>query len=374
MLLKHLSILNYKNIEQAELDFSPNVNCFVGANGMGKTNLLDAVYYLSFCKSASNPTDNLNIKHEADFLMIQGDYRFDESGGSIEKVSCSVKRGGRKHVKRNGKEYRRFSEHLGKIPLVMISPSDSSLVSGGSCERRRFMDVVISQYDVSYLEAVIRYEQALKQRNALLKTEAEPDASVMDVLEEMMSVAAALIYERRRQFIADFTPIFREIYGQLCDSPDESVDIVYESHGSRGDLKPLLSDGRTKERIVGYTLHGIHKDELQLLFNGFPIKHEGSQGQTKTYFIAMKLAQFIFLKQKGERKIPILLLDDIFDKLDSGRVGKIVDYVSSADNFGQIFITDTNREHLDRILAATHRDYKLFTVRSGVVEISTGQD
>lgn len=374
MLLKHLSILNYKNIEQAELDFSPNVNCFVGANGMGKTNLLDAVYYLSFCKSSSNPTDGFNIRHDADFLMVQGDYLSDESGGGTDKVSCSVKRGGRKRMKCNGKEYRRFSEHMGKIPLVMISPSDSSLVSGGSEERRRFMDVVISQYDVPYLDAVIRYEKALKQRNALLKAETEPDASVMDVLEEMMSVSAALIYDCRRRFVEEFIPIFRGIYAQLCDSPNERVEIVYDSHGIRGELKPLLCDGRPKERIVGYTLHGVHKDELQLLFNGFPIRREGSQGQTKTYFIAMKLAQFVFLKQKGERKIPILLLDDIFDKLDAGRVGKIVDYVSSADNFGQIFITDTNREHLDGILAATSRDYRLFTVRDGIVEAGMCQD
>lgn len=371
MQLRHLSIVNYKNIEQAELDFSPSVNCFIGANGMGKTNLLDAVFYLSFCKSASNPLENSNIRHDADFFMIQGEYVSDEVADGRELVCCSVKRGGRKLVKRNGKDYRRFSEHVGKIPLVLIAPSDSFLVSGGSDERRKFMDVVISQYDSLYLEHVIRYEKTLKQRNALLKSEAEPDASVMDVLEDMMSESAAVVYDRRKAFVEAFVPIFRDIYARLCNSDTETVDIVYESHGARGALKDLLAAGRPKERIVGHTLHGVHKDELQLYFNGYPVKREGSQGQTKTYFIAMKLAQYVFLQRKGERKTPILLLDDIFDKLDAGRVAKIIEYVLE-ENFGQIFITDTNREHLDNILAGTKRDYRLFRVDKGIV--ASGKD
>ncbi len=338
---------------------------------MGKTNLLDAVFYLSFCKSASNPLENSNIRHDADFFMIQGEYVSDEVADGRELVCCSVKRGGRKLVKRNGKDYRRFSEHVGKIPLVLIAPSDSFLVSGGSDERRKFMDVVISQYDSLYLEHVIRYEKTLKQRNALLKSEAEPDASVMDVLEEMMSESAAVVYDRRKAFVEAFVPIFRDIYARLCNSDTETVDIVYESHGARGALKDLLAAGRPKERIVGHTLHGVHKDELQLCFNGYPVKREGSQGQTKTYFIAMKLAQYVFLQRKGERKTPILLLDDIFDKLDAGRVSKIIEYVLE-ENFGQIFITDTNREHLDYILAGTKRDYRLFLVDKGIV--ASGKD
>ena len=366
MQLKHLSIVNYKNIELAELDFSPNINCFIGSNGMGKTNLLDAIFYLSFCKSAFNPVDSSNIRHDADFFMIQGEYSFDELDGGQESVCCGLKRGSRKRVKCNGKDYRRFSEHVGKIPLVMIAPFDSLLVSGGSDERRKFMDTVISQYDALYLNSIIRYEKALKQRNALLKQEIEPDASVMDVLEEMMSVASSCVHECRKAFVEEFVPIFKDIYGRLCNSSSEMVDIGYESHGFRGDLRPMLVMGREKERIVGYTLHGVHKDELQLLFNGFPVKREGSQGQTKTFFIAMKLAQFVFLRRKGERKIPILLLDDIFDKLDAGRVGKIIEYVL-AEDFGQIFITDTNREHLDKILAAMKLDYRIFHVKGGAI-------
>lgn len=365
MHLERLTIMNYKNLSQVELTFSPNVNCFVGDNGMGKTNLLDAIYYLSFCKSSSTQTDAYNLRHEADFFMLQGYY--DDPLYGRMSVSCGMKAGQRKHIKCDGKEYKRFSEHLGKIPLVMLSPSDFLLVLGGSEERRRFMDAVISQYDKIYLEAVVRYERALKQRNMLLKQEDEPDAGVMDILEEMMSADASVIYASRLRFVGEFLPIFCDLYAKLCNTDDEEVSVEYLSHGSRGDLLPLLRDGRVKERIVGYTLHGIHKDDLQLSLGGFPVKREASQGQTKTFFIAMKLAQFVFLKQKGSSRTPLLLLDDIFDKLDAGRVGRIVDYVSGND-FGQIFITDTNRDHLDRILAGSERDYKLFHVSDGAVK------
>ena len=365
MQLERISIINYKNIEEAELEFSPNVNCFVGMNGMGKTNLLDAVYYLSFCKSSSSQSDSFNIHHDADFFMIQGIYGGDNGG--VDRVNCAVKRGSRKRVKCNDKDCKRFSEHVGRIPLVMISPSDSLLVTGGSEERRKFMDTVISQYEPKYLECLIRYDKALKQRNALLKEENEPDWSIVEILEDMMSDTAGFIFELRRNFVRDFIPIFQRIYNALCNTDRELVDIEYVSHGFRGELKPQLVEGRQRERIIGYTLHGIHKDDLQLNFNGYSIKQEGSQGQTKTYFIAMKLAQFVFLKGKGESRVPILLLDDIFDKLDAGRVGRIIDYVSG-DEFGQIFITDTNREHLDCILASTANDYRLFTVKEGKVD------
>lgn len=364
MQLERISIVNYKNIAQADLEFSAHINCFVGRNGMGKTNLLDAVYYLSFCKSSFSQSDHFNILHDADFFMIQGAYGGDNGG--VEKVHCALKRGSRKRVRCNDKDCKKFSEHVGRIPLVMISPSDSLLVTGGSEERRKFMDTVISQYQPAYLEALIRYDKALKQRNALLKLEEEPDWNVVEILEDMMSDAAALIYAERSSFIRAFVPIFQRIYNALCDTTQELVDIVYQSHGDRGELKPQLVGGRVRERIVGYTLHGVHKDDLLLHFNGYAVRQEGSQGQTKTYFIAMKLAQFVFLKTKGECRVPILLLDDIFDKLDAGRVARIIDYVSG-DEFGQIFITDTNREHLDGILAASAKDYRLFTVVNGEV-------
>jgi len=368
MRLKRISIVNYKNIAEAVLDLSPNVNCFVGANGMGKTNVLDAIYYLSFCRSASNSADASCIRHGAPFFLIDGLYG--NSWGGEDTVSCGVKAGTPKRVRRNAKAVKRLSEHVGSIPLVMISPSDSLLVSGGSEERRKFMDMVISQYDAAYLDALIRYEKALKQRNALLKQEAEPDWGVVGVLEELMASVADVVFERRKAFVEAFVPVVTDLYRRLCNVERETIGLEYQSHGFRGPLLPLLAEGRTLERAVGHTLHGPHKDDLELLLNGYPVKREASQGQTKTFFIAMKLAQFQFLKERGEKRVPLLLLDDIFDKLDAGRVSRIVEY-ASGESLGQIFITDTNREHLDRILDGTHRDYKLFTVKDGVVEDGT---
>lgn len=366
MILEQLSLLNYKNIEQAQLTLSPNVNCLIGANGQGKTNVLDAIYFLSFGKSATALTDGACVRHDAEFMMLQGKYR--SALMEEEEISCGIKRGQRKRMRRNDKEYKRLSEHLGVIPLVMLSPADEQLVSGGSEERRRFMDIVLSQVSPNYLAALIRYNKSLQQRNAMLKQEEEPDAQLFEVLEEMMSMDAAVIYQERQAFVRDFVPIFQTMYARFCNAASEEVDILYDTHASRGDLLPILVQDRAKERIVGYTLHGPHKDNLDLLMNGHNVRREASQGQTKTFFIAMKLAQFIYLKSMGEHRTPILLLDDIFDKLDAGRVACIVDYVSG-DDFEQIFITDTNREHLDSILAATHREYKLFEVKGGEVAL-----
>ncbi len=364
MILKHLSITNYRNLVVANLDFSPNVNCLVGANGMGKSNVLDAIYYLSFCRGFASAQDAQNLNHNSDFFILEGDYELESE--AEQHICCSLQRGARKRLKVDGKDVKKLSEHVGRIPLVMIAPADSALIIGGSEERRRFMDTVIMQYRASYLDALIRYDKALKQRNALLKQEEEPDAAVLDVIEEMMAVSGELIYSERKQFVEEFEPIFMDLYRRLSGQDAEVVTMNYESHGSRGDLRPQLKDWRSKECIVGYSLHGIHKDELVLLLNGYPVKREASQGQQKTYFIAMKLAQYVFLKNKGEQKVPLLLLDDIFDKLDAQRVERIVDYVSGND-FGQIFITDTRREHLDQVLASTKRHYRLFSVVNGNV-------
>ena len=364
MELKNISIVNYRNLTQADLSFSPKLNGFIGKNGMGKTNVLDAIYYLSFCKGTMSASDSFNLRHDSDFFMIQGQYTTDD-GASMDVV-CSLKRGVRKRVKCDGKDYKRISEHVGKIPLVMISPSDSLLVTGGSEERRRFMDAVISQYDTNYLNAAIRYDRTLKQRNALLKAEAEPDGDVMNVLEELMSADADVIFQARKKFVDEFTPIFKQLYDRLCPNSAEAVTIDYESHGFRGALQPQLASWRERERLVGYSLHGVHKDDLILQLNGYPVKREASQGQTKTFFIAMKLAQYVFLRHHGEKRTPLLLLDDIFDKLDAERVERIVDYVGR-DDFGQIFITDTNRSHLDFILSHSDLDYRLFSVENGVV-------
>lgn len=362
MILKRLSIVNYKNVEQADLELSAKMNCFVGRNGMGKTNLLDAVYYLSFCRSITTPIDSQAMRHEADFCVVQGHYLTDQ--GQEEDVFCGLKRGVRKQVKRNGKAYARYSEHLGFIPLVMVSPSDAELISGGSDERRRFMDVAISQYDKEYLQQLIRYEKALEQRGVMLKAETEPDWEVMSLWEETMAEAGTFIYERRKAFVDEFTPIFGHIYAQIAQG-NETVSLTYTSHGERGNLLELIRSGRDKERILGYSLHGTHKDDLVMLLDGYPMKREGSQGQNKTYLIALKLAQFEFLKRTS-RNTPLLLLDDIFDRLDAHRVEQIVKLVAS-DNYGQIFITDVNRGNMDRILASAGSDYKLFGVEQGVI-------
>ena len=362
MWLKRISILNYKNLEQAELAFSRKMNCIIGKNGMGKTNLMDAVYYLSFCKSATNPIDSQNIRHEQDFFVLQGFY--ETEGGDPEEVYCGLKRRQKKQFKRNKKEYTRLSDHIGLIPLVMVSPADTLLIAGGSEERRRFMDVVISQFDREYLDALIRYNKALVQRNTLLKAELEPDEELMNVWEEMMASTGEVVFRKRQQFIEEFIPIFQSYYSYISQNQEE-VKLSYQSHAAEGDLLALLRANRQRDRVMGYSLKGIHKDDLIMQLGEFPMKREGSQGQNKTYLIALKLAQFEFLKRTGSGTTPLILLDDIFDKLDALRVEQIVKLVAG-DNFGQIFITDTNRDHLDRILKKIEGDYKLF--ESGIIQ------
>ena len=362
MILKRISILNYKNLEQVELSFSPKLNCFFGQNGMGKTNLLDAVYFLSFCKSAGNPIDSQNICHDADFFVIQGFY--EAADGTPEEIYCGMKRRQKKQFKRNKKEYTRLSDHIGFLPLVMVSPADSELIAGGSDERRRFMDVVISQYDKEYLDALIRYNKALVQRNTLLKSEQPVEEELFLVWEEMMAQAGEVVFRKGEAFIREFIPIFQSFYSFISQDR-EKVGLSYDSHARDASLLEVLKESRARDQIMGYSLRGVHKDELNMLLGDFPIKREGSQGQNKTYLVALKLAQFDFLKRTGTT-VPLLLLDDIFDKLDASRVEQIIKLVAG-DSFGQIFITDTNREHLDRILHKVGSDYKMFRVEQGTV-------
>lgn len=361
MILNRISIVNYKNLEQVELSFSPKLNCFFGQNGMGKTNLLDAIYFLSFCKSAGNPIDSQNIRHEQDFFVIQGFY--EGADGVTDEVYCGMKRRQKKQFKRNKKEYTRLSDHIGFLPLVMVSPADSSLIAEGSDERRKFMDVVISQYDKEYLEALIRYNKALVQRNALLKSERPVENDLFLVWEEMMAQAGELVFCKRDAFIQEFIPIFQSFYSFISQDKEE-VGLEYNSHARGASLLEVIQESRERDKIVGHSLRGIHRDELDMSLGSFPIKREGSQGQNKTYLVALKLAQFDFLKRRGG-KAPILLLDDIFDKLDAFRVEQIIKLVAG-DNFGQIFVTDTNREHLDRILHKIGGDYKIYQVEQGI--------
>ena len=362
MILNRITILNYKNLEQVELSFSPKLNCLFGRNGMGKTNLLDALYFLSFCKSAGNPVDSQNIRHEADFFMIQGFY--EEKNGELEEIYCGMKRRQKKQFKRNKKEYSRLADHIGFIPLVMVSPADQELILGGSEERRRFMDVVISQFDKAYLEALIRYNKALAQRNVLLKSDLPVDEELFSVWEEMMAQAGEVVFAKRDAFIREFTPIFQDFYAYISQE-HEAVTLTYESHARDTSLYEVIRQSRQRDQIMGFSLMGIHKDELVMQLGGYPLRREGSQGQNKTYLVALKLAQFDFLKRMG-RTTPLLLLDDIFDKLDAHRVEQIVKLVAGK-RFGQIFISDTNREHLDAILQKVESDYRIFKVEDGRV-------
>lgn len=362
MILNRITILNYKNLEQVELSFSPKLNCLFGRNGMGKTNLLDALYFLSFCKSAGNPVDSQNIRHEADFFMIQGFY--EEENGELEEIYCGMKRRQKKQFKRNKKEYSRLADHIGFIPLVMVSPADQELILGGSEERRRFMDVVISQFDKAYLEALIRYNKALAQRNVLLKSDLPVDEELFSVWEEMMAQAGEVVFAKREAFIREFTPIFQDFYAYISQE-HEAVTLTYESHARDTSLYEVIRQSRQRDQIMGFSLKGIHKDELVMQLGGYPLRREGSQGQNKTYLVALKLAQFDFLKRMG-RTTPLLLLDDIFDKLDAHRVEQIVKLVAGK-RFGQIFISDTNRGHLDAILQKVESDYRIFKVEDGRV-------
>lgn len=370
MFLKKISIINYKNIREAGLDLSPKMNCFIGHNGEGKTNMLDAVYYLSFCRSAYTMSDANVIRHGEDFFVLDATYVNDE--GDEDSVFCGMKRGAKKHFKRNKKEYKKLSMHLGMIPLIFVSPSDTVIIEGGSEERRRLMDVVISQYDISYVDALNRYNKALQQRNTLLKTEGGPDVDLLSLLEEQMAFYGETIYGKRNDFIEKLTPLFQTFYSRISNDK-ETVSLGYVSHCQRGPLLDVIRRDRMKDLAVGYSLHGVHRDDLEMLIGGYPIKREGSQGQNKTFVIALKLAQFYFLKQTCSKTTPILLLDDVFDKLDAQRVEQIVKIVAG-DEFGQIFLTDTNRDHLDRILSGSSLDYKLFYVENGDIKPKEVED
>ena len=367
MILEKLSLINYKNITEATLELSPKINCLIGQNGVGKTNVLDAIYYLSFCHSANNPIDSQVIRHGEEFFMIEGEYSGQLTVDSYDylklSVSCGMKRGQKKHFKRNKKEYKRLSEHIGLIPIVVVSPSDTLLIEGGSEERRRLMDMVISQYDSTYIEALNRYNKALQQRNTMLKAEEEPDIDVISIWEEQMASAGEHIYKCRDAFVKEMVPIFQRYYETISGN-QEKVALNYISHCQRGPLLEVIQRDRFKDRAVGYSLHGVHRDDLEFMLGDHLMKREGSQGQNKTFVISLKLAQFDFLKRTNSKTTPLLLLDDIFDKLDARRVEQIVNLVAG-DEFGQIFITDTNRDHLDQILSASSHDYRIFHVDNG---------
>jgi DNA replication and repair protein RecF len=357
MVLEKLSLINYKNFESESFTFDPKINCFVGHNGVGKTNVLDAIYHLSFGKSYFNPITGQNIKHGEDFFVVDGVY---EKEDRPEKILVSAKKGQKKIIKRNGKPYERFSEHIGFLPLVIISPADRDLIIEGSETRRKFIDGVISQGDPNYLQTLISYNKILAQRNSLLKYFAVNNTFNQDTLEiynEQLHNYGTVIFDKRTSFLEAFLPIFLERY-QSITSGQETVDLNYKSQLDETDLLTLLKQNITKDKITQYTNFGIHKDDLNFEIDEHPIKKFGSQGQQKSYLIALKLAQFDFIKKQSKVN-PILLLDDIFDKLDEKRVEHIITLVDS-NNFGQLFISDTHADRTEAVIKKVHQTYKMF--------------
>jgi DNA replication and repair protein RecF len=357
MYLKKITLVNFKNFESQSFDFEAKINCFVGDNGVGKTNVLDSIYYLSFAKSYFNPVATQNIRHSEDFFMIEGSY---EINNREDIIVCSLKKGNKKVVKRNGKAYEKFSEHIGNFPLVIISPADRDLIIEGSDTRRKFIDNVISQSDKLYLQTIIKYNKVLAQRNSLLKYFAANrifDAINLKVYDEQLMAYGSIILEKRQAFLDVFIPIFKKRY-EVISSSKESVNLVYKSQLNDQNLLELLSQNLERDRILQYTSAGIHKDDLAFEIDGYPIKKFGSQGQQKSYLIALKLAQFDFIKAQSKVK-PILLLDDIFDKLDDTRVAQLITLVNN-DEFGQIFISDTHKERTENVVKKTNQNYKIF--------------
>ncbi len=366
MFLHRLTLSQFKNYREADFYFNEKINCLTGDNGAGKTNVLDAIYYLSFTKSYFNSVDSQNILHGQDYFALHGYYKNQQ--GTEDQVSCIQQRGKKKQFRFNKKDYERLSDHIGKIPLVMISPYDRDLINEGSEVRRKYLDGVISQFDKFYLSDLLEYNKALQQRNVLLKQFAEQhyfDALSLKIWDEKLITPGEALHEKRKQFLEAFNPLFNQYYGYLSQG-SETVLIRYKSQLQDKSFTDLLNDAEQRDLALRYSSAGIHKDDLILLMNGYPVKKFGSQGQQKSFVIAVKLAQFEYMRLKKGFK-PILLFDDIFDKLDEKRVSQIVELVSQ-DNFGQVFITDTQLSRISSIFEKIDIDHKIFMVEQGVVK------
>lgn len=359
MHLNRLSLINFKNHLQADFEFIDTINCFTGNNGVGKTNFLDAIYFLSFSKSFFNGVDSHAVNFDQEFLMLQGEYVFDTH---TDKIHIGIKKGKKKTVKRNDKPYKKLAEHIGEYPLVMVSPADTNLVTEGSEIRRKFLDGVISQFNPIYLDQLLKYNKAVQQRNALLKTFVERgyfDAETLNIWNDQLALYGQPVYEARKAFLAEFTPVFQKYY-DLISGAHETVSLAYQTQLEHNDFDSLFKEYLHAERAAQHSKVGIHKDDLEFLINGHSVKKYGSQGQQKTYLLALKLAQFDVIKQHKGIK-PILLLDDIFDKLDSHRIQALMTLVSE-ENFGQIFVSDTNADRILRLFENIHLTPKIFEV------------
>lgn len=358
MYLKRLSLINFKNIGQQELPLAAGINCFVGDNGAGKTNFIDAVYYLSMSKSAFGMTDTQSVRHGEEFFLLEGQYA--HADGRNEQIVCSFARRGGKVLKRNGKEYDRLSEHVGLIPVVIVSPADASLVSDAADERRRYLNGCISQLDRGYLNAVMRYNAVLSERNRYLKIGSDED--MLLIYDRQLAEQGQLIHAKRQEFVGRLQPVVETYYARLSGER-ERIELLYRSELSETPFLELLQRSRQRDLVNQFTTSGIHRDDLVLRINGYPLRKFGSQGQQKSFLVALKLAQYrIVDEQRGEK--PILLLDDLFDKLDTGRVEQLIRLVSG-DDFGQILITDCNKVRLERILGRQKCPYVLNVVENG---------
>ncbi|MDT0645197.1 DNA replication and repair protein RecF [Zunongwangia sp. F260] len=357
MFLKQLSLLNYKNLNSIAFEFDAKINCLVGHNGVGKTNVLDSIYHLSFGKSYFNPITSQNINHDSEFFVVEGEF---EKNQKEEHILVSAKRGQKKVIKRNNKPYDKFSEHIGFIPTVIISPADRDLIIEGSETRRKFIDGVISQSDNFYLNHLLQYNKLISQRNSLLKFFAANnsfDRDTLEVYNMQLSELGQNLFEKRKKFLTEFIPIFNKRYGDITNNK-EPVNISYKSQLFEKDLSKLLEENLQKDMALQYTSVGTHKDDLSFEIEGHPIKKFGSQGQQKSFLVALKLAQFDFIKAISKVN-PILLLDDIFDKLDEQRVSHIVALVAT-DELGQIFISDTHADRTEKVVKESNQSYKIF--------------
>lgn len=366
MKLNSLTISNFKNIPETHLDFSGKVNGFLGNNGMGKSNLLDAIYFLSFCKSFTGVNDRMLILNGRQWSIVKGRYT---RHGVEEEVTIGLTEGKRKSLRRGGKEYQKLSSHIGLFPLVMVSPQDIDLIRGTGEERRRWIDMVISQGDARYLDSLIRYNRALEQRNRLLR-DGSVDQTLYQAVEAMMCTSAEYIHTTRASHITALTDIFARYYSAIAGEGGETIELSYLSSlnvhpgaDTASLMQQQLDSARHHDEMVRHTSVGPHRDDIEMSLRGLPMRRTGSQGQCKTFTIALRMAQYDYLAKATGMK-PMLLLDDIFDKLDASRVERIMTLVTS-DDFGQIFVTDTNRTHLDEIMHRTAGDYRLWEVDEG---------
>jgi len=365
LFLKNLQLHQFKNHKESQFTFNEKVSCFVGDNGAGKTNILDAIHYLSQTKSYFNHIDSQNIQFTTDYFMLKGVF---EKGGKQSEIQCNHKEQEGKSVQKNKKKYKRFSEHIGQFPIVIISPTDTNLILEGSEVRRKYLDSSIAQYKQSYLQVLIQYNKALKQRNALLKQFNDKgyfDAITLEIYDKQLLEHGNTIHKERTKFLEELTPVFNKYYSEISGG-NERVGLVYKSQLNDTDFGSLLDESKQKDRVSNYTQVGTHKDDIIFTMNDLPIKKIGSQGQQKSFLIALKLAQFDFIKEQIGFK-PILLLDDIFDKLDDKRILKLISFVDK-NVFGQVFITDTHADRSKEILTKAKISFSIFNINNGIIE------